>query len=141
MATTCRRRFRAGPAAAFAALLWAAAACEPLPESGIGGTPGGGTGPVAAMDPATLDGLDAGRLTGLLGEPELRRQEPPAEVWQYRTDSCVLDVFLYTEGGRLHVVHSEARPRTATGSVDAGRCLGALARGRTVPHAPAHRPG
>lgn len=138
MAAADGRRLRTGRGAALAALVWAGCvlgACEPQPGSLASG------GLVAAsIDPASLNGMDAARLSAMLGEPELHRQEPPAEVWQYRTDSCVLDVFLYPEGGQHRVVHSEARPRTGTGTVDAGRCLGALAHRRPGPHS-ANRPG
>jgi hypothetical protein len=69
--------------------------------------------PAAARIPAlpVLTGLGAGELMALLGEPDFRRREPPAELWQYRTADCVLDVFLYGEGGRYRVVRSETRDR------------------------------
>ncbi|MCH6588401.1 MAG: hypothetical protein IH805_08830, partial [Proteobacteria bacterium] len=59
-------------------------------------------------DPARLMGLDRAGLAKLLGDPELLRREPPAEIWQYRGRSCVFDVFLYEEAGRQRVTYLEA---------------------------------
>ena len=46
-------------------------------------------------DPQRL--LDLGRheLASILGKPAFIRRDMSAEVWQYRTDACVLDLFLY----------------------------------------------
>ena len=46
-------------------------------------------------DPETLLGIDAQQLVGILGDPSLLRSENPAEIWQYSTKSCVLDVVFY----------------------------------------------
>jgi hypothetical protein len=69
--------------------------------------------PAVARVPAlpVLTGLGAAEVMALLGEPDFRRREPPAELWQYRSADCVLDVFLYGEGGRYRVVRSETRDR------------------------------
>lgn len=69
--------------------------------------------PAAARVPElpVLTGLDPAELIALLGEPDFRRRDPPAELWQYRSPDCVLDVFLYGEGGRYRVVRSETRDR------------------------------
>lgn len=66
-------------------------------------------GCTAATPP--LAGLSAQQVVALLGEPDLRRAEPPAELWQYRRAGCVLDLFLYGDAASAHVVHSEARER------------------------------
>lgn len=58
-----------------------------------------------------LTGMDPAQLIALLGAPDLRRREPPAELWQYRNADCVLDVFLYGEGNRYRVLRSETRNR------------------------------
>lgn len=58
-----------------------------------------------------LTGMDPAQLIALLGEPDLRRPEPPAELWQYRDADCVLDVFLYAEAGRYRVLGSATRDR------------------------------
>ncbi len=58
-----------------------------------------------------LVGWTGDRLIALLGEPELRRREPPAEVWQYRADGCVLDLFFYGDPFETGAIHAETRER------------------------------
>ena len=71
---------------------------------------------------ASILGLDGGAVRKLLGEPGLIRHEEPAEVWQYRTASCVLDVVLYDQSSGQRVVYTEARTPTAE-PTQAGPCL------------------
>ena len=82
------------------------------------------------VDPERVMGLTPTGVVSLLGEPELRRSEPPAEVWQYRSDTCVFDVYLVTEAGQTSVVYYETRPR-AEGSVQPPRCVGEIVAGRS----------
>ena len=70
---------------------------------------------------AKLRDLSAAELVALIGEPDFRRVEPPAELWQYRSTDCVLDLFLYGDGQKFHVVHAAARDRDVTRS-DPARC-------------------
>lgn len=58
-----------------------------------------------------LTGMGPAELVALLGEPDFRRSEPPAELWQYRSADCVLDVFLYADGDRYRVLRSATRDR------------------------------
>jgi hypothetical protein len=76
-----------------------------------------------------LTGLSAAELLARFGEPDFRRAEPPAELWQYRSADCVLDVFLYAGAGGAHVVHSETRERDLTGT-GAATCRGGVFIGR-----------
>jgi hypothetical protein len=69
--------------------------------------------PEEAAAPAPILGLDSGAVRKLLGEPGLIRRETPAEVWQYRTAGCVLDVVLYDQASGSRVVYAEARTPTA----------------------------
>jgi hypothetical protein len=62
---------------------------------------------------AAILGLDGGAVRKLLGEPGLIRRETPAEVWQYRTAGCVLDVVLYDQANGPRVVYAEARTSAA----------------------------
>ena len=50
---------------------------------------------VPDLDPSALLGLMRADVAALLGPPRLLRRDPPAEMWQYRTEECVLHVFLY----------------------------------------------
>lgn len=77
---------------------------------------------------ADLVGLDPVQVEALLGPPELARTEPPAAVWQYRTESCVFDLFLFEDNpGALTVSESTARSRVG-GTEVPDRCLAALVR-------------
>ena len=71
------------------------------------------TSPPDPIHSASILGLDSGAVRKLLGEPGLIRREEPAEVWQYRTASCVLDVVLYDQASGARVVYTEARTPTA----------------------------
>ncbi|WP_419902712.1 hypothetical protein [Kiloniella sp.] len=46
-------------------------------------------------DPEKLLGINSKQLMAKLGEPSLIRRENPAEIWQYSTNSCVLDLVFY----------------------------------------------
>jgi len=65
-------------------------------------------------DPRQLMGLDHESLNEMLGEPALIRRDGDAEVWQYRADRCVLDLFLY--GTDKKVEHVDLRDRGDGGS-------------------------
>ena len=69
--------------------------------------------PTDPVHSAQILGLDSGAVRKLLGEPGLIRRDEPAEVWQYRTASCVLDVVLYDQASGPRVVYTEARTPTA----------------------------
>jgi hypothetical protein len=62
-------------------------------------------------DVEELRGLDASELARRLGEPDFLREEPPAVIWQYRNDDCVLDLFLYRSGDSLQVAYAETHDR------------------------------
>lgn len=78
-------------------------------------------------DPERLMGLDREGLSDLLGAPNLVRRDRPAEIWQYRAEDCVFDVFLYDEGGWYQVSYLEARDTEAR-KTDARSCLNRLLR-------------
>ncbi|MFQ5958078.1 MAG: hypothetical protein ACE5LF_01790 [Alphaproteobacteria bacterium] len=81
-------------------------------------------------DPKQVMGLDDTALEALIGPPGLRRDEPPAQVWQYRGESCVLDVFLYPddEAEPHRVVYYEIRG-DGDGALARRRCFRALLQG------------
>jgi hypothetical protein len=60
---------------------------------------------------ASLKTLSADAVVARLGAPDFTRADPPAEIWQYRGSSCVLDVFLYPEDGEMKVMHATTRDR------------------------------
>jgi hypothetical protein len=59
----------------------------------------------------SLETLSTGALIARLGKPDFTRNDPPAEIWQYRGSTCVLDVFLYPEEGEMKVLHVATRDR------------------------------
>lgn len=92
-----RQALAAGGAMALAALLSGCQAASPRDAPGS----------------AAIVGLDRGAVRKLLGEPGLIRRETPAEVWQYRTAGCVLDVVLYDQASGPRVAYTEARTPAA----------------------------
>lgn len=60
----------------------------------------------------SLKTMSSQALVARLGEPDFTRHDPPAEIWQYRGSTCVLDVFLYPEDdGQMKVAHAATRDR------------------------------
>lgn len=45
--------------------------------------------------PEELVGLNPEEVKQILGTPALVRHDSPAQIWQYRSHDCVLDLFLY----------------------------------------------
>ena len=61
-------------------------------------------------DPAQFMGARDADLRDALGAPFLVRRDGPAEVWQFRGDTCTLDLFLYPGADEaLAVKHVELR--------------------------------
>src|SRR5471032_694712 len=50
--------------------------------------------PQPPKDTRELIGLERSEVEARLGTPALRRRDAPAEIWQYRSPLCVLDLFL-----------------------------------------------
>jgi hypothetical protein len=105
-----------------------------VPPSGSSVPPGGGAMAWAAdfrgPEISRLTGLKASELVALVGEPDFRRNDPPAQLWQYRSTGCVLDVYLYREGDGYRVARVESRDRSLAGALAgpvAGRCDDAMA--------------
>lgn len=47
----------------------------------------------------------------MIGNPDLRRVDPPAEIWQYRNAECVLDLYFYDSGASRRLVYAETHSR------------------------------
>jgi hypothetical protein len=77
--------------------------------------------PVPALE--SLQGQQGTEITALLGYPHFQRVDAPAELWQYRRNGCVLDLFLYpSSSGALTVDHLETR-RLQPNVEDAQACF------------------
>ena len=81
--------------------------------------------PVPELD--SLMGLAVPEIIALLGNPQFQRMDAPAELWQYRQNGCVLDLFLYPSSTGLAVDHLETR-HLKTASGDAQECFAAMVR-------------
>ena len=87
--------------------------------------------PLPIQGPGELIGRESAEVAELLGRPDFTRSDGPAEVWQYRGERCVLDVFLYKNDlGRL-VEHAELRRRGAGVISDRDCVADVLAAART----------
>jgi len=90
--------------------------------------------PPGSLTAERLKGLSSTQVEGALGAPSFRRRDPPAEVWQYRTGACTLDLFLYESGAERVVAHYAVRNPGGGPVITDGACLDAvLARGRQSP--------
>jgi len=78
------------------------------------------TGRAAA--PGDLKGYSPGQVAALYGEPDLKRVDSPAEVWQYRSAECVLDLFFYDGADGTRLVYAESRMRHPQRGVKDTRC-------------------
>ena len=60
-----------------------------------------------------IDGLGLVETEAHLGKPDLLTRDPPAEIWQYAKEHCVLYVFFYPaqDGRTLVVEHVDQRMR------------------------------
>ena len=76
-------------------------------------------------NPKQLFGLSGQRVAALLGPANFVRRDGAAEVWQYRAQDCVLDVFLYRRDSTLSVAHFDLRPRRAATQLPR-RCFAGL---------------
>lgn len=87
--------------------------------------------PGEVSEPARLKGLTPTQVTAMLGRPGFTRRDAPAEIWQYRSRACTLDLFLYDDDGRQVVAHYAVR---GSQPVDERGCLNELTgRGRPAP--------
>ncbi len=82
----------------------------------------------ATPNPDMLIGLDMSELETLLGAADLRRRDPPAQVWRYADKDCVLHLFLYENDGGYTVEHYEARDHNGAEGTG-GVCLAGLMNG------------
>ncbi len=62
---------------------------------------------------ADLLGADPARIDSYLGAPEIVRREGAGELRLYRSNNCVLHIFLYPRNGTIGATHVEARNDTA----------------------------
>lgn len=78
------------------------------------------------IDPSELVGLKAGVIQAKFGTPSLLRRDGPAQIWQYRSSGCIVDVFFYrTPAQDDEVTYVDLRgPKAEAGQGPV--CLGSL---------------
>ena len=84
------------------------------------------------MASKTLTGRE---IRAVFNQPELVRRDEPTVVWQYRNESCVLDVYFttrQTKVAKAPVVHYEIRAREIGVDDEAvqGTCIPDMVRSR-----------
>lgn len=90
-----------------------------------------------ADDADNILAMTGADIQQILNQPELVRSDFPTVVWQYRTDSCVLDIY-YTASSadvsKTPVAHYEVRSRDAKGraQVTAKECLSGMVNNGTL---------
>lgn len=86
---------------------------------------------LVATSPEKMVGLDAGAMQRWLGAPGVRLQLPPAEVWRYVSQGCLLDVYLYLDlrTREMRVLHYEVIADEGTSRSKDGCYRQILARG------------
>lgn len=91
------------------------------------GAPPGDPGKPASksVDLPPLIGLVSREVESLFGQPRFVRRDGPAQIWQYGTDACTVNLFFYREGPMLRVRHVEFRNRSADLATPGG-CEGAV---------------
>jgi hypothetical protein len=87
-----------------------------------------GPRPPAGAEFKQLAGFSGTELRRLLGTPDFRRHEAPAEIWQYRGADCVLSLFLYRKSGQYRVAYAEILDRDTVGMSPSSCYDGLLAR-------------
>ncbi|GEM_PF-1451533 len=123
---------RQGLSAAIACTSLLLAACSGDPATGARQATADPTTTLAALGHAPairdLTGLAPGQVAALIGNPDLRRVDPPAEIWQYRTADCVLDLYFYDSGSSSRLVYAESHSRQPQqGPSQAASCRNDLA--------------
>lgn len=103
------------------ALFGAACARTPEPQANVP-APTKPAGPVSA-----LVGLTANELTTHFGAPRLQVREGPGLKLQWANATCVLDAYLYPEGGRERATHIDTR-RPSGDAIDQRSCVATLTR-------------
>jgi hypothetical protein len=82
----------------------------------LAATPAAAVATAGLSELGALKGMRPTEIVALLGQPELKRDEPPAELWQYRTSDCVLNLFFYSEAGAYRLLSAESWTRASAAS-------------------------
>ncbi len=71
----------------------------------------------------SLKDLTAEMVLARLGKPDSVHSEPPAEIWIYRNETCVLDIFMFADSpAGLKVLHTVTHNRQAPVKTEKNTC-------------------
>jgi hypothetical protein len=95
---------------------------EPLPKN-PSPPPVVATKPREMLEPSVLVGRTDAEIKRAFGDPNLRRKDSPAEVWQYLAQQCALHLFFYPgkSGEALIVRHIAINGRSVDSFSDLDR--------------------
>ncbi len=67
--------------------------------------------PIIKIAVEQLLGQNAEWVNANLGQPTFKRKDGQAELWQYKSAECVLNIFIYEDvnGGQRRVLHFDGR--------------------------------
>lgn len=85
-----------------------------------------------AGNPESLKLLTEQEISFLFGRPDMERRDANAAIWQYASDSCVVDFFFYDEPGRedeSRVAYVDQRAKKPGAADD---CLRNVISGRDI---------
>ena len=84
-------------------------------------------------DPEDLVGMDEPMVEATLGLPSTARDVPPAIIWHYLANDCVVSVYFYLnlESQVFQVLRYEIVPRT-TATIDGATCYQSLNQARRM---------
>ena len=74
-------------------------------------------------------GQKTASVVSVIGRPDFVRKDGPAQIWQYRSRACILDLFVYGGKPDQKIAHSELRG-SAVGKAPATGCFAKLLEGR-----------
>jgi hypothetical protein len=77
--------------------------------------------------PETMNHLTQREVTALYGAPAMTRKDADAQVWQYRSDECVMDVYFYGSGDGRPVTYVDYRGKASVSAP--ASCLNTIAPG------------
>lgn len=85
-------------------------------------------------EPTILTDLSADKVTSLLGAPGFKRMDDPAEIWQYKAENCIMDLYLYDSLDHLgrSVAHYEIRLQPGK-NITAKSCFASVIRAADPP--------
>ena len=81
------------------------------------------------FEPKRLVGLGRSELADLMGAPEILRNEPPGEIWLYKSSACVAHIYLYQQAGPDDYQVSYVEMRGVGAVISSAQCLAHLAPG------------